>query len=42
MVYIQVARIITSEKTAIREFENLLNIKDGFEKMVVSMDSQFM
>lgn len=42
IVYIQVARIITSEKTAIREFENLLNIKDGFEKMVVHMDSQFM
>lgn len=42
IVYIQVARIITSEKTALREFENLLRIRDGFEKMVVSMDSQFM
>lgn len=42
IVYIQVAWIITSEKTAIREFDNLLNIKDGFEKIVVHMDSQFM
>jgi predicted AAA+ superfamily ATPase len=42
LVYIQVARIITSEKTAIREFDNLLTIKDGFDKLVVSMDSQFM
>lgn len=42
IVYIQVARIITSEKTAIREFDNLLSIRDGFEKIVVSMDSQFM
>lgn len=41
ITYIQVARVITSEKTAIREFDNLLAIKDGFEKIVVSMESQF-
>jgi uncharacterized protein len=42
LIYIQVAWIITSEKTALREFENLLSIKDWFEKIVVCMDSQFM
>lgn len=42
IVYIQVARLITSDKTATREFDNLLSIRDGFEKMVVHMDSQFM
>jgi uncharacterized protein len=42
ITYIQVARVITSEKTATREFDNLLSIRDWFEKIVVSMDSQYL
>jgi uncharacterized protein len=36
--YIQVAYLITDEKTHDREFGNLLAIGDNFPKMVVSMD----
>ncbi|MEK7719011.1 MAG: ATP-binding protein [Bacteroidota bacterium] len=37
-LYIQVAYLITDEKTHDREFGNLLAIADNFPKMVVSMD----
>ncbi len=37
-VYIQVAYLITDEKTRDREFGNLLGIEDNYEKIVVSMD----
>ena len=36
--YVQVAYLITDEKTHDREFGNLLAIRDNFPKMVVSMD----
>ena len=36
--YIQVAYRLQLEKTIDREFNNLLNIKDNFPKMVVTMD----
>jgi hypothetical protein len=41
VVYIQVAWILSSEKTKKREFDNLLSIKDGYTKYVVTMDSVF-
>lgn len=37
-IYIQVAYLITDEKTHEREFGNLLSIPDNCRKMVVSMD----
>ena len=37
-IYIQVAYLITDEKTKEREFGNLLAIEDNYEKIVVSMD----
>ncbi len=37
-VYIQVALRITEEKTAKREFGNLLKIKDNYPKFVVTLD----
>ena len=37
-LYIQVAYLITDEKTHEREFGNLLKIEDNFQKMVISMD----
>lgn len=37
-LYIQVAYIISDEKTHDREFGNLLSIDDNFPKMVISMD----
>lgn len=36
--YIQVAYLIESEKTKQREFDNLLEIKDNYEKIVLSLD----
>ncbi|GAB4177892.1 MAG: ATP-binding protein [Calditrichia bacterium] len=41
IIYIQVAYLLTSEKTINREFEVLLNIPDNYPKMVVSMDQYF-
>ncbi len=38
ITYIQVAYIITDDTTRDREFNNLLAIKDGYPKMVVSTD----
>ena len=38
VIYIQVAYLITDEKTHAREFDNLLAIKDNHRKLVVSMD----
>jgi len=37
-VYIQVAYLISDEKTHNREFGNLLKIHDSYPKMVISMD----
>lgn len=37
-VYIQIAYLIADEKTRNREFGNLLDISDNYEKMVVSLD----
>ena len=37
-IYIQVAYLLTDEKTRAREFGNLLNIKDNYPKYVVSLD----
>lgn len=37
-VYIQVAYLITNEKTHEREFGNLLQINDNYRKIVVTMD----
>ncbi len=37
-IYIQVAYLITDDKTHQREFGNLLKIKDNFPKAVISMD----
>ena len=37
-IYIQVAYLITDEKTHAREFGNLLSIQDNCPKYVVSMD----
>ncbi|MBT3261847.1 ATP-binding protein [bacterium] len=37
-VYIQVAYLLTEDKTKAREFGNLLQIKDNYEKIVVSAD----
>jgi len=37
-VYIQVAYLIPDEKVRDREFGNLLNIKDNYRKIVVSLD----
>ena len=39
ITYIQVAYIITDDSTRDREFNNLLEIKDGYPKIVVSTDS---
>lgn len=36
--YIQVAYLIDGEKTKKREFENLLEIRDNYEKIVLSLD----
>jgi len=38
-IYIQVAYLITDEKTHTREFGNLLSIKDNCPKYVISMDA---
>ena len=40
-IYVQVALRLDSEKTIEREFGNLLQIKDNYPKMVVTMDEQF-
>ena len=37
-LYIQVAYLLTDEKTIKREFGNLLSIKDNHEKIVISLD----
>jgi hypothetical protein len=37
-IYVQVAYLITEEKTRTREFGNLMNIRDNYPKYVVSMD----
>jgi len=37
-VYIQVAYLLPEQKTIDREFGNLLNIKDNYPKMVISLD----
>ncbi|MCF6297766.1 MAG: ATP-binding protein [Flavobacteriaceae bacterium] len=37
-VYIQVAYLIPDEKVKLREFGNLLDIKDNYRKIVVSLD----
>ena len=37
-IYVQVAYLIASEETEIREFGNLLKINDGYPKYVVSMN----
>ncbi len=37
-IYIQVAYLLTESETVKREFGNLLNIKDNFEKIVISLD----
>jgi len=37
-IYIQVAYLLSSEKTIEREFGNLLSIKDNHEKIVISLD----
>ena len=34
----QVAYLIESEETKKREFQNLLDIKDNYEKIVLSLD----
>lgn len=39
ITYIQVAYVITDDKTRDREFDNLLEIKDAYPKMVVSTDA---
>jgi predicted AAA+ superfamily ATPase len=38
IIYIQVAYLITSAETKAREFDNLLQIQDNYEKIVLSMD----
>ena len=38
IIYIQVAYLLIEPKTIEREFGNLLQIKDNYRKMVVSMD----
>ncbi|MEN8120175.1 MAG: ATP-binding protein [Bacteroidota bacterium] len=38
-IYVQVAYLLTDEKTIKREFGNLLKIKDNYPKFVVSYDS---
>ncbi len=40
-IYIQVCYLITSEDVIKREFWNLLEIKDNYEKIVISMDESF-
>jgi predicted AAA+ superfamily ATPase len=37
-MYVQVSYLITDEKTVLREYGNLLKIKDNYPKYVVSMD----
>lgn len=37
-VYLQVAYMLTDENTVVREFGNLLNIKDNHRKYVITMD----
>ena len=39
--YIQVAYLLTDEKTVKREFGNLEKIKDNYEKIVISLDKFF-
>ncbi len=38
IIYVQVAYLLSSDKTAEREFGNLLKIKDNYRKIVVTMD----
>ncbi|HMY80901.1 MAG TPA: ATP-binding protein [Candidatus Absconditabacterales bacterium] len=38
IMYIQVAYLITSPETQAREFDNLIQIQDNYEKIVLSMD----
>ena len=38
-IYVQVAYIISSKKVEVREFGNLINIKDNYPKYVVTMDT---
>jgi predicted AAA+ superfamily ATPase len=37
-LYVQTAYLIPDQKTAEREFGNLMKIDDNYEKIVVSMD----
>lgn len=41
LLYIQVARFLSEEKTIKREFENLQKIPDNYRKIVLSMDKIF-
>lgn len=38
LIYIQVAYLIVDESTHLREFGNLMEIKDNYRKIVISMD----
>ncbi len=40
-IYVQVCYLLSSEEVIKREFWNLLDIKDNYEKIVVSMDDNF-
>lgn len=40
-VYIQVCYLLSSEQVIKREFWNLLEIRDNYEKIVISMDNSF-
>ncbi|MBS8122305.1 ATP-binding protein [Candidatus Vampirococcus lugosii] len=40
-IYIQVAYLLSDEKVIDREFGNLMKIKDGWEKIVISSDNLF-
>lgn len=41
LLYIQVARFLSEEKTIKREFENLQKVPDNYRKIVLSMDKFF-
>jgi predicted AAA+ superfamily ATPase len=41
VIYIQVAYLLADSKTIKREFEPLLDIRDNYRKMVLSMDEDF-
>lgn len=41
VVYVQVTYMLTSEETVLREFGNLMMIKDNYPKYVVSMDELY-